>query len=152
MYSIEAIKELREQTGLSIMDIKNALIESRGDQEKALEILKDKGLSVMKKRAEKSARQGIVESYVHQGRIGVLVVLNCETDFVARNQDFQHLAHELALQISAMKPANVQELLEQEYIRDPTQKVKDILSAMTGKVGEKIVISKFVRLELGEDN
>lgn len=149
MYAIEDIKQLREQTGLSIKDIKEALVESKGDKTQALELLKRRGIEIMKKRAKKEAKQGLVEGYVHQERVGVLVEVNCETDFVARNPDFKAFVHNLALQISAMAPEDISELLEQEYIIEPPKKIADLLNEITAKLSEKIVISRFVRMELG---
>lgn len=151
MYSIEDIKQLREQTGLSIKDIKEALVELKGDKVQALELLKKRGIEIMEKRAEKETKQGLVEGYVHQEKVGVLVEVNCETDFVARNPDFKAFVHNLALQICAMAPENIEELLEQEYIKDPSEKIVDLLNEITAKFGEKIVISRFVKMELGKN-
>ena len=150
MYSIEDVKKLREATEMSIMDIKSALTESNGDFDQAREILKKRGAEISAKKSSREASEGLVESYSHQGRIGVLVEVNSETDFVARNPEFKELAHELALQISAMNPADVEDLLEQEYIRDASQKVRDLLQQKISKLGENIVIKRFIRFELGE--
>lgn len=150
MYSIEDVKKLREATEMSIMDIKSALTESNGDFVQAREILKKRGAEISAKKSDRTASEGLVESYSHQGRIGVLVEVNSETDFVARNPEFKELAHELALQISAMNPTDVEDLLEQEYIRDASQKVRDLLQQKISKLGENIVIKRFIRFELGE--
>ncbi|EKD22974.1 MAG: hypothetical protein ACD_83C00133G0003 [uncultured bacterium] len=150
MYSIEDVKKLREATEMSIMDIKSALTESKGDFDQARAILKKRGAEISAKKSSREASEGVVESYSHQGRIGVLVEVNSETDFVARNPEFKELAHELALQISAMNPTDVEDLLEQEYIRDGSQKVRDLLQQKISKLGENIVIKRFIRFALGE--
>lgn len=150
MYSIEDVKKLREATEMSIMDIKSALTESNGNFDQAREILKKRGAEISAKKSDRVAGEGLVESYSHQGRIGVLVEVNSETDFVARNPEFKELAHELALQISAMNPTDVEDLLEQEYIRDASQKVRDLLQQKISKLGENIVIKRFIRFALGE--
>lgn len=142
--------KLREQTGLGIMDIKRALEEAGNDESKALALLKERGEAVMAKKAERNAAEGVVETYSHNGRIGVVVEVNCETDFVARNPDFKGFAHDLALQISSMKPTTVDELLEQEYIKDSSKKISEYLTEVTAKMGEKVVVSRFVRFEIGE--
>lgn len=150
MYSIEDVKKLREATEMSIMDIKSALTESKGNFDQAREILKKRGAEISANKSNRAASEGLVESYSHQGRIGVLVEVNSETDFVARNPEFKELAHELALQISAMNPTDVEDLLEQEYIRDASQKVRDFLQQKISKLGENIVIKRFIRFALGE--
>lgn len=149
MYSIDDVKKLRDMTEMSIMDIKSALTESQGDFREAREILKKRGAEISAKKAQRVAREGAVECYCHQGKIGVLVEVNSETDFVARNPAFKELSHELALQISAMNPKNIDDLLKQEYIRDASLKVQDLLQTKISKLGENIVIKRFIRFELG---
>lgn len=151
MYTIEDIKELREKTEMSIGDIKNALVEAGNDKAKALEILQKRGAEIMAKKAERTAKQGLIDCYVHQGRTGVLVEVNSETDFVARNADFKSFVHDISLQIASMKPENIEELLEQEYIKDPSKKISDLLKETIAKIGEKIVIKRFVKFELGKE-
>ncbi len=192
----EQIKKLRELTGAGVLDSKRTLEEFNGDFEKALALLKEKAAQVAEKKAERVAKQGLIESYVHPGgRVGVIVEVNCETDFVAATNDFTDLAHNLALQIAAFKPqyvsvsdvpaqvieemkkkladaavadgkpANIVErivtgkveafykeacLLNQVYIRDDKLTVNDLVKATIGKVGENIVVRRFVRFELGE--
>ena len=137
------IKELREQSGAGIMDCRNALLEAEGDIEKALQILKQRNLFQAESKAERSTTQGIIEAYVHiGGRIGAMVEVNCETDFVARTDEFKKLAHHLALQVAAMPPqfisreevpegVNIEPqvacLLLQPYIKDPTRTIQDII-------------------------
>jgi len=142
--------KLREATGMGVMDIKRALDEAGGDESKALALLKERGEVVMAKKQERTAAQGVVETYTHGGRIGVMVEVNCETDFVARNPDFAAFAHDVALQISSMAPANVEELLSQDFIKDGSKTVGALLTEMTAKMGEKLVLSRFARWELGE--
>lgn len=189
----DTIKELREATGAGMMDIKEALTEANGDKEKAVEILRKKGSLKMGKKADRTANEGIIETYIHPGsRVGVLVELNCETDFVGRTEDFKNLAKEIALHIAAAnplyltsadvpaeviekekeiykeqvkdKPADVVEkilegkiakyfeeacLMEQPYVKNPDQKVKDIIGQATAKMGENIQIRRFARFVLG---
>lgn len=146
---IELVKKIREETSASIADCKKALDESNGDYDKAIDWLKKKGIERAEKKADRETSEGVVEAYVHgNGKVGVLVTVLCETDFVARTEDFKSLAHEIALQISAMNPKNVDELLDQEYIRDPKLKMLDIIKLTIGKLGENIVVREFSRLEL----
>jgi len=148
--AIEDIKKLREQTGAGIGDCQVALEEAGGNFKKALEILKSKGAEIVAKKSARTTGQGLVETYVHgQGRIAAMVEINCETDFVARTADFRNLAHELALQIASMDPVDVDELLKQEYIRDASKKIKDLLGEVIAKTGENIKIKRFIRFELG---
>lgn len=187
------IAALREKTGLPMMEVKSALVEADGNEEKAIEILRKKGMAKSEKRADRATANGIIDSYVHSGRIGVLTEVLCETDFVAKNEDFKNFAHELSLQIAASapkyvrakeipveeldkekevyaaqakesgKPENVTQkivegkistyfsevcLMNQPYFRDPKLTINDLLNDFIAKTGEKIVISRFVRLEL----
>jgi elongation factor Ts len=146
---IESVKKLREETSASVADVKKALEESNGDFDKAVEWLKKRGIERAEKKAERETNQGIVESYIHgNGKVGVLVALLCETDFVARTEEFRALAHEIALQISAMNPKDVKELMAQEYIRDPKLKMEELVKQTIGKLGENIQIREFSRIEL----
>lgn len=149
--SVDLIKQLRDETGSGIMEIKKALDEGAGDLTKARAILKKSGAAKAAKRAERTAGQGMVEAYSHNGRIGVLVEVNCETDFVARGDGFKEFAHDVVLQVAAMKPENVDDLLKQEYVKDTGKTVGDLLEALIAKTGEKIVISRFVTYELGKE-
>lgn len=162
--SIEKVKQLRELTGVGVSECRKALLQGEGDLEKALELLRERGAQIREKKKEKVAREGLIESYIHVGgRIGALVELNCETDFVAQTPEFKQLAHSLAMQVAAMNPEyisseNVPEgkeidekcLLLQPYIKDPERKVQDIISEVTVKLRENIRVSRFVRFELGE--
>jgi len=163
--STATIIDLREKTGAGIMDCKKALIEAAGDVEKAVEILNQHGIALAKKKSERVAEQGLIEAYIHPGgKIGVLVEVNCETDFVARTEEFKDLTHNIALQVAAMCPQCVSEeemskdsdvdaktacLLLQPYIKDPEKIVQDIITETVAKVGENIKVSRFVRYELG---
>jgi elongation factor Ts len=196
MISAEMVKELRALTGVGMMDCKKALIEAGGDKEKAKELLREKGLSVAAKRAGRIAAQGVVESYIHLGgKVGVLVEVNCETDFVARNEDFRAFVKDICLQVAATNPSYLKReevppdvmekekeiltkqalaegkpekivekivtgrmekfytencLLDQEYIKDQDKTIKALLTELIGKIGENIVIRRFVRFEMGE--
>lgn len=161
----EMIKTLRKQSGAGIMDCRGALVGCDGDIEKALEILREKGLLKAKKKAARATGQGLIEAYVHTaGRIGALVEINCETDFVARTDEFKGLAHCLAMQVTAMEPKYISEkdipkgkdvvpnevcLLSQIYIKDPTKTVKDVIAETIAKTGENIRVRRFIRYELG---
>jgi len=190
------IKELRERTGAGIMDCKKALEKTQGNLEKAIDELRKKGLAKAKKRAGRTAKEGLVHAYIHAGgKIGVLVEVNCETDFVARTKAFQDFVKEIAMQIAAANPLVVNKeqlsseiierereiyrqqalssgkpekiidrivegklqkffeeacLVEQPYIRDQSIKIKDLLNELVAKTGEKIVVKRFVRFQLGE--
>lgn len=148
--SVDQIKKLREETGAGIADCREALNESKEDLEKAKEILKQKGLDKAASKSDREVKAGIVETYSHGGRVGVLVELLCETDFVAKTEDFKNLAHEIALQISAMNPENTEELMKQEYIRDASQTIDGLVKSVVSKLGENIQIGKFARIELGK--
>lgn len=146
--SAQQIKELREKTQAGFSDCKMALEEAGGDMKKAEEILRKKGFEKAEKKAERETKAGLVESYVHGGRIGVLVSLLCETDFVARTDEFKHLAHEIALQVSSMDPKDVKSLLAQEYIRDSSKTIEDLIKETIAKLGENIQIGEFKRSEI----
>ena len=147
--NLEQLKKLRSETSASVSDVRSALEESNGDYDKALALLKKRGTEIAEKKKEREVGQGLVESYIHQnGKVGSLVVLLCETDFVARTDEFKNLAHEIAMQVAAMNPKDVSGLLKQEYIRDPQATIEDLVKQAIGKLGENIVISKIERFEL----
>ena len=160
--SIDQIKALREETGAGVMDCRTALEEAGGDMDAAREILREKGIATAAKRADRTAGQGLIESYIHGGRIGVLVDLRCETDFVARTEPFKELAHDIAMQVASMQPAAVSAdqldgedaeataLLDQPFIRDAGQTIADRINDVITSVGEKIEVARFVRYEVGE--
>ena len=139
MITINQIKQLREESGIPVSECKKALEKAKGDIEMAKEILRKWGKTFAQKKAGRETSQGIIESYIHPNKkIGVLLELNCETDFVAKSQDFQNLAHELCLQIAAIDE-NLP-LLEQPWIRDATKTIKDLVEEYISKLGEKIII------------
>lgn len=143
------IKQLRDSTGLSFAAIKKALDEAGGDKTKAVEILKAHGAIVAEKKASRSTGQGLVESYIHSNKkVGVLLELLCETDFVARNPAFSELAHEVAMHIAAMDPRDGAELLGQPYIRDQNLTVENLIAQYIAKLGENIKVGKFIRLQI----
>ncbi len=149
MISFEQIKEFRKKTGFSIMECKKALEEADGDEGKAMEILAKKGTEKAISKSERETKQGLIEPYIHSnGKVGVLLELNCETDFVARNEDFKNLAHDMAMHIAAMNPSNGKELLEQPFIKDGEKVVDDIIKESIAKLGENIKVGKFVRLSI----
>ncbi len=190
-----AVKELREKTGAGMMDCKKALAETNGDMEKAVDFLRKKGLAAAAKKAGRIAAEGLVHSYIHGGKIGVLVEVNCETDFVSKNEDFKTFVNDVAMHIAAAdpkfikaeemdegfvnreaeiyaaqlkdqgKPENMipkivegkinklaQEvcLLEQKFVKNPDQSIKDLVNEITLKCGEKVDIRRFVKFNLGE--
>jgi len=146
---IELVKKIRIETGLSIGDIKSAVEEAQGDETKAKEILKEQGLKKVEKRAEKEVHQGRVATYTHStGKIGVMVELLCETDFVAKNEDFIAVTKDICLQVTAMNPETVEELLDMEFIKDPSVKIKDLVSGLVAKFGENIKIGRMARFEI----
>ncbi len=146
---VNLIKQLREQTGAGIADCREALEESSDDMAKAKDYLKAKGLDKAASKAEREVKAGVVETYSHNGKVGVLVELLCETDFVAKTEDFKTLAHEIALQIASMNPENVEELLKQDYIRDNSQTIDALVKAAVAKLGENIQIGRISRIALG---
>jgi elongation factor Ts len=196
--SASMVSELRSRTGAGIMDCKNALAETGGDMDKAVEQLRKAGIAKAAKKAGRATAEGLVHAYIHPGgRVGVLIEVNCETDFVARNEKFQALVHDLAMHVAASsplavrrddvdpdlvsrekslfeaqaaesgKPANVVEkmvegrinkffgenvLLEQPFVKDPDKKVEDVIKENIATIGENIVVGRFARFELGQED
>lgn len=149
--STTQIKTLRSQTSAGIMDCRKALEVAKGDLVKAKEYLKTKGLEKAAKKAAREIKAGRVCAYIHgQGRVGSIIELGCETDFVARNQEFINLCKELAMQITSMNPKNVKQLLSQDYIRDPGVKISDLIKQHIATLGENIEVRSFTRMEVGE--
>jgi elongation factor Ts len=149
--SIDQIKKLREQTGASIAYCQKALEKSGGDADKALDYLRKKGAEIAKKRQDKEVSQGIIEAYIHVNKkVGVLIELNCETDFVAKGEDFKNLAHDLAMHIAAMNPKNNTELLKQAFIKDEKITVKEFIEEVVVKLGENVQIRRFQRYEIDQ--
>lgn len=164
--SVAQIKELRERTSAGIMECKNALEEAGADLERACQILQERGLAKAEKKKGRVASQGLIEAYIHPGgRIGAMVEVNCETDFVARTDEFKSLAHDLVLQIAATSPrylsagevpegadVNPEEvcLLDQPFIKDEKRKIGQLITEVVAKMGENITVRRFARFELGE--
>jgi elongation factor Ts len=163
--SPDEIKRLRDETQAGVMDCKRALEQSEGDVQKAKKILYDQGVSKMEKRADREASQGVIESYIHQGRIGAMVEINAETDFVARNDAFRELARNVAMQVASMNPKYLTKeevpadevappqdvaLLEMAFIRDPAKSIQDLVNDVRVKTGENVRIRRFARFELGK--
>ena len=148
MASIDKVKKLRDQTGISIMDCKKALEEAGGDMEKAKQILKKLGKDFAKNRTERDTKEGLIDSYIHQGgKVGVMVEINCESDFVARSDDFKKLAHELCLQIAANTLEEVP-LLEQPWIKDESKTIQELINDYIAKLGENITVKRFTRYQI----
>lgn len=173
----QMIKDLREKTGAGIMDAKRALEEAGGNLEKAMDHLRQQGLAKAGKKASRTANEGSITTYIHgQGRIGAMVEINCETDFVARTEDFKSLTYDIAMQVAAMSPRYVTTeeiadedyaelerefgdresaikavvLSEQAFIKDPKKSIGDLVKEAIAKLGENVVVRRFVRFELGE--
>ena len=164
--TVEQIRALREQTGAGIMDCKQALEDSSGDLNQAAEALREKGFAQAAKRSGRATTEGVIEAYIHTGsRVGALVELGCETDFVARTSEFKDLAHNIAMQVAAMAPAYLDQeemggedirppaqvsLLQQPFIKDNSRSVGDMVQEMAAKVGENVKLVRFSRLALEE--
>ncbi len=164
--TVELIRNLRDQTGAGVLDCKQALTASDGNMEKAAEALREKGFAQAAKRQGRETNQGVIESYIHTGgRVGAIVELGCETDFVARTQEFRDLAHNIAMQVAAMAPEIVDEnevqagdsrplaqvsLLHQPFIKDSSSSVGEMVRELAAKVGENVRVVRFNRLALGE--
>jgi elongation factor Ts len=146
---IDQIKRLRDQTGAGVMEAKKTLEETGGDFAQAVQILTAKGLATLEKRADKAVGEGLVFSYIHSGaKVGSLLMMGCETDFVAKTEEFQKLGKELALQVATEEYADVSALLAAEYIRDSSKKVGDLVTATVAKLGERIEIKAFTRYSI----
>lgn len=144
--SAEAVKQLRDATGVSMMECKKALEAAEGDLEKARAILQERSAAAVTKKADRELGAGMIASYVHNtGQVGSLVLLSCETDFVSKTPEFSELARDIAMHAAAMRPATIEELLQQPFIKDPQKRVADLVSAAVQKFGERIEV---MRLEV----
>ena len=148
MADASVVKKLRDLTGAGVMDAKNALQEAGEDFDKAVEIIKEKGFAKADKKAEREIKAGIVKTYTHNDRVGVLLKVGCETDFVAKSEPFLQLVHNLAIHIVAMSPANVEELMAQPFVKDEKTSIENLVKEAIAKTGENIRIDEFYRLEL----
>ncbi len=147
---VALIKELREKTGAGVADCREALEASSNDLKKAEEFLKKKGFEKAAKKADRETKSGLIDSYIHQGRVGAIVELLCETDFVARTDEFKNLAHEISMQVASMNPKDSSVLLKQEYIRDSEKTIGDLVKEAIAKLGENITVGRISRFELGK--
>lgn len=147
----EKIKKLREETGAGIMDVKRALDEAQGDEAKAKEILKTKGLEIAQKKSQRATSAGLIDCYIHLGKLGVMVEVQCETDFVAKTDEFKSFVHEVALQAANSSVDDIEELLKEEYFKDSTKNIQDLLHETISKTGENIKVKRFVKFVLGEE-
>jgi len=151
MINATDIKALRDQTGLSVMQCKKALESSDGDMEKAILNLKEQGAAIASKKSDRELGSGVVSSYIHGGgAIGALVVLQCETDFVAKNEEFVNLAREIAMQLAAVPAETEEELLASPYIKDSSKTIGDLIQSGIQKFGENTRLGRFVRFAVGE--
>ncbi|KKR88773.1 MAG: Elongation factor Ts [Candidatus Wolfebacteria bacterium GW2011_GWA2_42_10] len=144
----DQVQKLRDITSAGVMDCKRALQESDDDLDKAVAIIHEKGLAKAERKSERATGAGLLHSYIHNERVGVLLELRCETDFAARNPLFKELAHNLAMQIAAMNPADVKEFLAQNYVKDESLTIEALLKTTIAKIGENIRIEKFCRYEI----
>ena len=150
--NVKDIKNLREETGAGVLEVKQALENSLGDYAKAKEELMKKVSSKAAKKSDRVTKDGLIFAYLHAGgRVGTLIYMACETDFVAKTADFQKLCKEVAMQAATGDYNSVEELLNDEYIREPSKKISDLLNETTAKVGEKIELKKFVKYSVGEE-
>ena len=146
---IELVKKIRAEMGLGIMEIKAALEEADGDEKRAKEILKEKGFKKAEDKADREMHQGRVATYTHStGKIGVMVEILCETDFVAKHEDFLGFTKDVCLQIAAMNPENVETLMKQEFVKDPSKTIDEMLKALISKFGENMKIGQMARFEI----
>lgn len=164
--SVTLIKELRDRTSAGVMECKRALQQAEGNLDRASDILREQGLAKAEKRSNRVASQGLIDTYVHAGgRIGSMVELNCESDFVAKTDEFKNLVHDLALQVAAtdprfISPAEIPEgekvnpeevcLMSQPFIKDPSKRISDLVADVSAKMGEKVAVRRFARFELGK--
>ena len=149
MITTEQIKKLREETGLSVMECQKALEEAGGDKDKAIALLKEKGAEIAAKKSNRALGAGVIVSYIHTGEtVGVMLELLCETDFVAKNSEFKSVARDIGMHIAAMDPSDTAELLEQPFIKNPEQKIGNLVNNTVQKFGERTEEGRFVRFSL----
>ncbi len=142
------IVKLRETTGAGVMECKKALDDAKGDFDKAVDLINERGLVKAEKKAGRNAAAGMLKAYVHNNRVGVLLQIHAETDFVLRSEPFQELAHDIAMHIVAMNPESVEALLAQPFVKNESMPVSDLIKSVTAKVGEKIQVERFCRYEI----
>ncbi len=142
------IVKLREVTGAGVMECKKALDDAKGNFDKAIEFINERGLIKAEKKSGRNASAGMLKAYVHNNRVGVLLQIHAETDFVLRSEPFQELAHDIAMHIVAMNPETVEALLAQPFVKNESMPVSDLVKSVTAKVGEKIQVERFCRYEI----
>lgn len=151
-YTTADIKKLREETGAGMLDCKKCLDKADGNYDEAVKLAVAKGLAKAEKKADRETKEGYIASYVHSNsKVAGLVEILCETDYVARNDEFQKMASNVAMQVVAMNPTTIEELLEQSFIKNPELTIEELVKRTSGKIGEKFVISRFVRYEVGQE-
>ena len=149
MSDLSKVKDIRTRTGLSFSEVKKALDEAGGDVARAMEVLKAHGIAIANKKSSREVKEGVVDAYIHATKkLGVLIEVLCETDFVARNVEFQKLVHELAMQVAAAKPGTVDDLLSQPFIKDQDITIKDLINQHVAKLGENIRVGRFEIFEI----
>ncbi len=147
---VSLIKKLREKTAAGVADVREALEEAKGDLKAAEQLLRERGFEKAAKKGGRETKAGLIESYVHQARVGAMIEVFCETDFVARTDEFKTLTHEIAMQVASMNPKDTSDLLKQEYIRDPSKTIADLIKETIAKLGENITIGRIARFEIGK--
>lgn len=151
-YTASDVKKLREETGAGMMDCKKALDEANGNYEEAKEVVRQRGLALAEKKSDRETKEGYIACYVHAtNKIAAMVEILCETDFVARNDEFQAMAKDVAMHVVAMNPASVADLLAEQFVKNPDMTVEELVKGVSGKIGEKFVVNKFVRYEVGQE-
>ena len=143
-----SVQKLREETGAGVMDCKRALDEAKGDYEKAKKILDEKGILNAERKASRATGAGVLEAYVHNNRVGVLLELRCETDFVGRAEPDKNLAHNLVLHIAAMAPETIEVFLSQPYVKDESRTVEEVIKGVIAIVGENLKVERFARYQI----
>ena len=151
-YTAADIKKLREETGAGMLDCKKCLEKANGNYEEAVKFAIARGLAKAEKKSDRETKEGYIASYVHaNSKIAALVKILCETDFVARNDEFKAMAKDVAMQVVAMGASDVEELLKQDFIKDPGMTIEDLIKRTSGKIGEKFVVNRFVRYTVGQE-
>ena len=151
-YTASDVKQLREDTGAGMMDCKKALDQADGNYEQAKELVRQKGLANAEKKSDRETKEGYIASYVHAtNKVAALVEILCETDFVARNDEFQAMARDVALHVVAMNPETVPALLAEQFVKDPSVTIEELVKGVSGKIGEKFVVNRFIRYEVGQE-
>lgn len=146
---IDKLKEIREETAAGVMDVKKALEDAEGSVERAKEILREQGIADAKTKSDRQTPEGLVHAYIHTGgSVGAMIEVNCETDFVARTDVFKGLVHDLAMQVASMSPDSVEDLMEQDFIKDSGVSIEELVKSVIAKTGENVVIRRFVRYSL----